>query len=58
MASCGAGIRYRGMIEVYKDGVLVAKFDTLVEAMEYADADAEICGNGKIKWVEKKGSEN
>ena len=40
------------MIGVYKDGELIAEFDTLVEALEFANADAEVCGHDGIEWEE------
>ena len=42
------------MIEVYKDGELIGKFNTVAEAMEFANADAEINDHGKVKWTEVK----
>lgn len=41
------------MYEVYKDGELIGDFDTIVEAMEFANADAEIYDEGEIEWTPK-----
>jgi hypothetical protein len=41
-----------GMVAVYKNGVLIGEFETVVEAFEFANADAEVCGHEPLTWSE------
>ena len=42
------------MIKLYKDGKFVEEFPSVLEAIEYANADAEIFHNSTITWDEKE----
>lgn len=42
--------------EVYRNNELIGDFPTEIEAIEFANADAEIEDDGKIKWTKMDGS--
>ena len=41
-------------VKPYKDNVFIAEFPTVREALEYAEAEAEIEGIGEVEWEEKE----